>query len=101
VKKIVLTAMVLLFVATPAFAVGGETWTYYSNSNFTTVVGARYIPNPDNPSFPCVPEDEAWWWGQTSGFKKIQRWSECHELGPDGTTCYVFNGSNWQTVTCP
>lgn len=95
-KSAFLATVLLLLVATPAFAVGGETWTYYSDSSFSTVIGARYIPIPSNP----CPEDHEWWWGQTSGFKKIEYWSECHELGPAGTTCLVWNGG-WQTVTCP
>jgi hypothetical protein len=93
--RFVVALILLILVSTSAFAIGGIRYWYYSDSSFTTSVGARYIPDRD------CPEDDYWWaWGTTSAYRKVFEFSECYEWPEDNVYCQVYN-NGWTTVPCP
>jgi len=90
--RFVLVLTLLLLVSVSAFAVGSVKTVWYSNSSFTTVVGAKYLP-----AYDC-PEWDLWWqWGSTSAYKKIHTFTECDEGGTETVRCYYNGGS----IPCP
>ena len=94
--RFVLVLTLVLLVSSSAFAIGGWKKLYYSDSTFTTVVGGRYQPDYD-----CPWDDQWWQYGSTSIYRKTFYYTECYEYGDVTEECHYWNGSYWESITCP